>query len=101
VWVALGVIALVAVLAGFFFYRKHAKRVELEQTIAREKSEQAEPKRVAKEEAAREAASRKAEDDRSAAAERAAQEQAARRKSESCTAAGRGRAAQPGVYPAR
>ena len=80
-WVALGVVALVAILAGFFFYREHAKRVELEQTIAREKAEQAERERIAKEEAAREAASRKAEDDRRAA-ERTAQAKAAREQAE-------------------
>ncbi len=80
-WVALGVAALVAVLAGFFFYREHAKRVELEQTIAREKAEQAERERIAKEEAAREAASRKAEDDRRAA-DRTAQAKAAREQAE-------------------
>jgi hypothetical protein len=81
-WVALGVVvALVAVLAGFFFYREHAKRVELEQTIAREKAEQAERERMAKEEAAREAALRKAEDDRRAA-ERTAQAKAAREQAE-------------------
>jgi TIR domain-containing protein len=80
-WVALGVVALVAILAGFFFYREHAKRVELEQTIAREKAEQAERERMAKEEAAREAASRKAEDDRRAA-ERTAQAKAAREQAE-------------------
>jgi hypothetical protein len=80
-WVALGVVALVAVLAGFFFYREHAKRVELEQTIAREKAEQADRERIAKEEAAREAASRKVEDDRRAA-ERTAQAKAAREQAE-------------------
>ncbi len=80
-WVALGVAALVATLAGFFFYREHAKRVELEQTIAREKAEQAERERIAKEEAAREATSRKAEDDRRAA-ERTAQAKAAREQAE-------------------
>ena len=104
-WVALGVVALVAILAGFFFYREHAKRVELEQTIAREKAEQAERERIAKEEAAREAASRKAEDDRRAA-ERGAQLKAAQEQAER---AARAKAAQqqaervtpPGVYPAR
>jgi hypothetical protein len=105
-WVALGVAALVAVLAGFFFYREHAKRVELEQTIAREKAEQAERERIIKEETAREAASLKAEEERRAAAERAAQLKAAQ---EQAARAARARAAQqpaervtpPGVYPAR
>jgi TIR domain len=105
-WVALGVAALVAVLAGFFFYREHAKRVELEQTIAREKAEQAEREWIIKEETAREAASLKAEEERRAAAERAAQLKAAQ---EQAARAARARAAQqpaervtpPGVYPAR
>ena len=44
---------MVAILAGFFFYREHAKRIDLEQTIARAKAEQAERERIAKEEAAR------------------------------------------------
>jgi hypothetical protein len=105
-WVALGVAALVAVLAGFFFYREHAKRVELEQTIAREKAEQAKREWIIKEETAREAASLKAEEERRAAAERAAQLKAAQ---EQAARAARARAAQqpaervtpPGVYPAR
>lgn len=74
-WIALGVVAMVAILAGFFFYREHAKRIDLEQTIARAKAEQAEREQIAREEA--EAASRKAEDDRRAA-ERTAQAKAAR-----------------------
>ena len=105
-WAALGIVALVAILAGYFFYREHAKRVELEQRIAKEKQEQAERERIAKEEAAREAASRKAEEDRRTAAERAAQLKAAQ---EQAARAARARAAQqpaervtpPGVYPAR
>jgi TIR domain len=72
-----GIVAIVALLAGFFFYREHAKRVELEQTIAREKTEQAERERIAQEESAREAALRKADEDRRAT-DRAAQAKAAR-----------------------
>ena len=76
-WVALGVVAMVALLGGgYFFYLEHSKRVELEERIAREKQEQAERERIAKEEAARAAALRKAEDDRRAA-DRAAQAKAA------------------------
>jgi hypothetical protein len=74
-WIALGVVAMVAIVAGFFFYREHAKRIDLEQTIARAKAEQADREQRARQEA--EAASRKAEDDRRAA-ERTAQAKAAR-----------------------
>ena len=103
---AVGIVALVAILAGYFFYREHAQRVALEQRIAKEKQEQVERERIAKEEAAREAALRKAEEDRRAAAERAAQLKAAQ---EQAARAARARAAQqpaervtpPGVYPAR
>ena len=66
-------------MAGFFFYREHAKRIDLEQTIARAKAEQAEREQIARQEA--EAASRKAEDDRRAA-ERTAQAKAARDQAE-------------------
>jgi TIR domain len=107
-WVlrAVGIVALVAILAGYFFYREHAQRVALEQRIAKEKQEQVERERIAKEEAAREAALRKAEEDRRTAAERAAQLKAAQ---EQAARAARARAAQqpaervtpPGVYPAR
>jgi hypothetical protein len=102
----IGIVAIVALLAGYFFYREHAQRVALEQRIAREKQEQAERERIAKEEAAREAASRKAEEDRRAAAERAAQQKAVQ---EQPARAARTRAAQqpaervtpPGAYPGR
>jgi TIR domain-containing protein len=70
-----GVVAIVAILAGFFVYRERAKRVAFEQQIAREREEQAQRERTAQEEAAREAASRRAEEDRRAA-ERAAQAKA-------------------------
>ena len=105
-WVlsGIGIVVLIAILAGYFFYREHTQRVELEQRIAREKQEQADRERIAKEEADREAASRKAEEGR-AAAERAAQLKAAQ---EQAARAARARAAQqpaervtPGVYPAR
>jgi hypothetical protein len=106
-WVlsGIGIVVLIAILAGYFFYREHAQRVELEQRIAREKQEQADRERIAKEEADREAASRKAEEGR-AAAERAAQLKAAQ---EQAARAARARAAQQppeeatrrGVYPAR
>ena len=117
-WIVLGIVALVVLLAGFFYYREHGKRVELEQTIAREKAEQAERQRVAKEEADREAALRKTEEDRSAA-ERAAQAKAAREQADraaqlkaaqdQAARAARTRAAQqqaeratqPGGYPTR
>jgi len=100
-WVALGVAALGAVLAGFFFYREHANRVELEQTIAMEKSEQVERERVAKEEAAREAASQRPSRRRaSRTAESRAGTSTARRKGKSVQQPAEG-AAQPGVYPAR
>ena len=78
-WIALAVVAMVAILAGFFFYREHAKRIDLEQTIARAKAEQAEREQIARQEA--EAASRKAEDDRRAA-ERTAQAKASREQAE-------------------
>ena len=106
-WVlgGIGIVALVAILAGYFFYREHAQRVALEQRIAKEKQEQVERERIAKEEAAREAALRKAEEDRRTAAERAAQLKAAQ---EQAARAAKARAAQqpaervtPGVYPAR
>jgi len=106
-WVlsGIGIVVLIAILAGYFFYREHAQRVELEQRIAREKQEQGDRERIAKEEADREAASRKAEEGR-AAAERAAQLKAAQ---EQAARAARARAAQQppeeatrrGVYPAR
>jgi TIR domain len=106
-WVlsGIGIVVLIAILAGYFFYREHTQRVELEQRIAREKQEQADRERIAKEEADREAASRKAEEGR-AAAERAAQLKAAQ---EQAARAARARAAQQppeeatrrGVYPAR
>lgn len=106
-WVlgGIGIVALVAILAGYFFYREHTQRVALEQRIAKEKQEQVERERIAKEEAAREAALRKAEEDRRTAAERAAQLKATQ---EQAARAARSRAAQqpaervtPGVYPAR
>jgi hypothetical protein len=107
-WVrgGIGIVALVAILAGYFFYREHAQRVALEQRIAKEKQEQAERERMIKEETAREAASLKAEEERRAAAERAAQLKTAQ---EQAARAARARAAQqpaervtpPGVYPAR
>jgi TIR domain len=107
-WVlgGIGIVALVAILAGYFFYREHAQRVALEQRIAKEKQEQVERERIANEEAAREAALRKAEEDRRAAAERAAQLKATQ---EQAARAARARAAQqpaervtpPGVYPTR
>lgn len=106
-WVlgGIGIVALVAILAGYFFYREHTQRVALEQRIAKEKQEQVERERIAKEEAAREAALRKAEEDRRTAAERAAQLKATQ---EQAARAARSRALQqpaervtPGVYPAR
>lgn len=117
-WIVLGIVALIALLAGSFYYREHGKRVELEQTIAREKAAQDERQRAAKEEADRQAALRKAEEDRSAA-ERAAQAKAAREQADRAAQlkaaqdqAARAartraaqqqaeRAAQPGGYPTR
>jgi hypothetical protein len=81
-WVALGIVAAVVLLGGgYFFYLEHSKRVELEQRIAREKQEQAERERTAKEEAARAAALRKAEEDRRVA-DRVAQAKSAQEKAD-------------------
>jgi hypothetical protein len=106
-WVlgGIGIVAIIAILAGYFFYREHAQRVALEQSIAKEKQEQVERERIAKEEAAREAALQKGDEDRRAA-ERAAQlkasqEQAARAARTRATQQPAERATPPGVYPAR
>jgi TIR domain len=87
-WVLLSVaavVAIIALLAGFFVYRERANRLAFEQEIAR-REEHAQRERIAQEEAAREAAQRKAEEDRRAA-DRASQAKAAQAKATQANAA--------------